>query len=65
MLDKEPMSIGAKLVITGSFECIDKDGNVLKTIHGTGSFPLENLGLTVEQAHEIIAKEKGNGLDNR
>ena len=58
-------NIGAKLTISGSFECLDKDGNVLKVIHGSGTFPLEELGLTVEQAQELIAKEQGNGLDNR
>lgn len=60
-----PYHITAKLVLTGTFECLDKDGNVLKVIEGRGTFPLESLGLTVEQAQEIIAKEQGNGLDNR
>lgn len=61
----KPYPITAKLVLTGTFECLDKDGNVLKVIEGRGAFPLESLGLTVEQAQEIISKEQGNGLDNR
>lgn len=61
----KPDPVTARLVLTGNFECLDKDGNVLKVIEGRGAFPLESLGLSVEQAQEIIAKEQGNGLDNR
>lgn len=56
--------LGARLVISGSFECLDKDGNVLKVIDGRGEFPLSELGLSVEQAEQLI-KEQGHGLDDR
>ncbi len=56
--------LGAKLVISGSFECLDKDGNVLKVIEGRGAFPIDQLGLSVEQAQQLV-KEQGNGLDDR
>ncbi len=65
MMSNQSTSVQAKLVVTGSFECLDKDGKVLKVIEGSGSFPLEQLGMTVEQAQELISKEQGNGLDNR
>lgn len=48
----------AKLVISGSFECKDKDGNVLKVIHLNGSLPLND-----EQTLEILENE--NGMDDR
>lgn len=46
--------LSAKLVISGAFECKDKDGNVLKVIHLGGSIPL-----TDEQAKDILESEHG------
>jgi hypothetical protein len=54
-------SIGAKLGIAGTFEFRDKDGNVLKTIHLSGAIPLSDLGLSVEDAQQIIEQENANG----
>lgn len=31
----------AKLTLSGSFDCLDKDGNVLKTIVINGTIPIE------------------------
>lgn len=64
MGDDMSAGIGARLVIAGTFECLDANGNVLKVIEGRGSFPLERLGLSVDQAQQFI-KEQGNGLDDR
>ena len=35
--------VNAKLVISGIFECRDKDGNLVKTIEVKADVPLENL----------------------
>lgn len=55
--------MGAKLGINGTFECKDKDGNVLETITLNGAIPLEKLGLTVEEAQQLI-KETNHGSDD-
>lgn len=36
-----PEPISAKLVVSGVFECRDKDGNLLKTIEVKGEIPLK------------------------
>jgi hypothetical protein len=35
-------NLEAKLVIQGTFECRDKDGNLIKTIEFKGELPLED-----------------------
>lgn len=56
-------AIGARIGFSGAFECKDKDGNVLEVIHLSGSMPLESLGLTTDQATELL--EQSNGTDHR
>lgn len=63
-MNTQTAGLGARLVISGSFECLDKDGKVLKVIEGRGEFPLEQLGMSVEEAQQLV-KEQGNGLDDR
>lgn len=55
--------IGAKLGISGTLEYRDKDGNVLKTVQLNGAIPLADIGLSVEQAQQIV--EQNNGPDHR
>ena len=57
--------VGARLGIAGTFEFRDAAGNVLKTMEVRGSVPLEEAGLTVEQAVELInsQKEGHHGID--
>jgi hypothetical protein len=59
-------SVGARLGLSGTLEFRDADGNILKSVDFTGSVPLEDSGLTVEQAQSII-NEQGtdHGSDNR
>jgi hypothetical protein len=56
----EPLA--AKLNLFGTLEWRDKDGNVLKTTTICGAVPLEDTGLTIEQAQELIhQQEQANG----
>lgn len=57
--------VEAKIAVSAAFEVKDKDGNIMKVIHMTGAVPLSKLGLTEEQAVEMIEKEQENGTDNR
>ncbi len=58
--------MGGRLGISGTFECKDKDGVVLKTIELRGSVPLEDLGLTVEQAQALVDSQGADsGPDHR
>lgn len=58
-------SVGARLNLSGTLEWRDKDGNILKTTTISGSVPLEETGLTLEQAQELITrKEADNGRDD-
>lgn len=60
-------SVGARLGLSFSLDFKDKDGNVLKTIHCKGSVPLEEAGMTAEQAQQLI-NEQGvvdHGTDDR
>ena len=56
--------IGAKLGISGALQCKDRDGNVLKTIAFTGAIPLVRIGISAEQAQQLIEEVK-NGSDDR
>lgn len=47
-------SVGARLGLSGTLEFRDKDGNVLKTVDFVGSVPLEQTGMSVEQAQSLI-----------
>lgn len=40
--------------MSGTLEYRDKDGNVLKRVPISGSIPLERLGMSVEEAQQII-----------
>lgn len=48
---------GGRLGISGALEFRDVDGNLLKTIQMTGSVPLDELGITQEQAAELVAQQ--------
>jgi hypothetical protein len=59
-------AIGAKLNLSGTLEWRDKDGNILSTTTISGSIPLADTGLTVEQAQELINSQgKPHGCDHR
>lgn len=59
-------AIGAKLNISGTLEWRDKDGNILSTTEIRGAIPLEDTGLTVEQAQQLInSQENPHGSDHR
>lgn len=51
--------MGAKLGIRGTLECRNAAGEVIKTIEMNGAFPLEDLGLSVEEAQQLIDQQKG------
>ena len=51
-------STGGRLGISGAIEYRDADGNVLKIVHLTGSIPLADLGLTEQQAADLVAQQK-------
>lgn len=61
--------LGARLGISGTLECKDKDGKVLSVIELSGSIPLSELGLSIDQAETLIASqpqpETTNGPDHR
>ena len=40
-MNQEVNEIQAKVIIQGTFECRDKDGNLIKTIELTGELPLK------------------------
>lgn len=52
--------VGARIGISGVLECKDKDGNVLQLIEMNGSIPLSDLGLSVEQAQELITQQEAS-----
>ena len=54
----EAKPLTARLGIKGTFECRDKDGNVLKSIEIDGSVPIE-----LAQAEELL--KEANGPDDR
>lgn len=54
---KMQSAVGAKLHIKGAFECKDKDGRVLKVIQVDSQVPLEQLGLSVEDAKKLVADQ--------
>ena len=55
--------IGAKLNIAGTLEWRDKDGNILSTTRIQAAIPLSELGLTQDQAEELV-KESHLGPDH-
>ena len=59
-------AVGARLGLSGTLEFKDAQGNVLKTMDFTGSVPLDEAGLTVEQAQELINTQGADhGSDDR
>ena len=56
-MQANPMT--AKLQIAGTLEWRDKDGNILSTTKLSGSIPLSQLGLTDDQAAQLV-KESSN-----
>lgn len=58
-------ALGARLGLSGTLVYKDAAGNVLKTVEMTGSVPLSDTGLTVEQAQELITtQEPHHGSDD-
>ena len=50
--------MGARLGLSGSFECKDATGKVLKVIAFTGAIPLEQLDMTVGQAQQLVSQQE-------
>lgn len=49
----------AKIGVTGTLVCKNKDGEVIKTIELNGSVPLADvLGVTEEKAREIVQQHQ-------
>ena len=57
-------SVGAKLGISLTLEFKDKDGNVIKRMPMAGSVPLEDTGMSVEQAQSVINEQKEDDHGN-
>lgn len=59
-------AVGGRLGIAGTFECRDAAGNLLKTIELRGAIPLEDLGLTVDEARQLVeSQEQACGPNDR
>ena len=62
----KPNSVGARLAIRGTLECRNARGEVIKTIEVNGAIPLAKLGLTEEQARELVQQQENpNVADDR
>lgn len=59
-------AVGARIGISLTLEFKDKDGNVLKRMPMSGSVPLADAGMSVEQAQDFIneQKEADHGRDH-
>jgi len=58
--------VGARLGLAGTLEFKDAAGNVLKRVDFTGSVPLTDTGLSVEQAQQLITQQEADhGSDDR
>lgn len=57
----EPKQMTARLGIRGTFECRNAAGEVIKTIEVTGAIPLTKLGLTQDQARQLVEQQKQSG----
>lgn len=59
--------MGGKLGISGTLEFRNKAGEVIKTIELNGQIPLSQLGMTPEQAQQLIQQhqEDQHGPDHR
>ncbi len=51
-------SMGARMGIKGTLECRNAAGEVIKTIEMNGEIPLSRLGLTVEQAKQLVEQQQ-------
>lgn len=60
----QPMS--AKLGISGTLEFRNKAGEIIKTVEVKGGIPLSKLGITEDQARQMVREqqEQGNGADD-
>lgn len=62
-MQTKPMN--ARLNLSGTLEWRDKDGNILSTTTISGSVPLEETGLSVEQAQELINQQEASHGNHR
>jgi hypothetical protein len=53
-----PKPMTARLGVRGMLECRNAAGEVVKTIALSGEIPLSKLGLTEEQAREIVQQQE-------
>lgn len=49
----------AKLGMSGTIECLNARGEVIKTIQFSGGVPLDQLGLSVDQAKKLVEQQEG------
>ena len=49
--------MAARLGISGVLEYKDKDGNVIGTTEIRGSLPLADIGMSVDEARELIESQ--------
>lgn len=63
----DPKHVGARLGVRGTLECRNARGEVIKTIEVNGSIPLTQLGLTEDQARELVQQQENqaHGTDHR
>lgn len=65
-MSSDQAQLGGRIGLSGAFECRDAAGNVVKTITFTGSIPLSQLGLSEEQARELVStQEATDGTHDR
>ena len=50
--------VGAKLSVKGALEFKDRDGKVIKTVQVDMAVPLEQLGMSVEEAQELTRQSQ-------
>lgn len=63
----DPKPIGARLGVRGTLEYRNARGEVIKTVEVRGDIPLAKLGLTEDQARELVQQQENqtHGTDDR
>ena len=56
--------ITVKLGLAFTLECRDKDGNIIKTIDCKTAVPIEQFGLSVDEAKELITEATNGAHDS-
>lgn len=67
MTPDRPNSVasGARVTFSGKLQYKDANGNVLKMVDARGSLPLEDTGLTIDQAKALFQPSEDSNVDLR